>query len=97
MDKFVERAKELIARLSLISADLNLGDKYSALQACIRSHYDDSSSEDELMELDLNVRILLSEFNCPPLYEEACRCSMKPDRLIRLLKKMIETSEFRQR
>lgn len=97
MDKFIERAKELIARLSLLSADLSLDDDYSKLEAAVRADCGDPSSEDELLNLDLDVRILLSEFNCPPLYDDACRCQMKPNRLIHLLHKMIETSEFRQR
>lgn len=97
MDKFVDRASELKARLSLLSADLSLGDKYSELETVVRSYCGDSSSEEELSRLDLDVRILLSEFNCPPLYEEACHHSMKPDRLIYLLEKMMEVAEFRQR
>lgn len=97
MDKFVDRASELKARLSLLSADLSLGDKYSELETVVRSYCGDSSSEEELSRLDLDVRILLSEFNYPPLYEEACHHSMKPDRLIYLLEKMMEVAEFRQR
>lgn len=94
MNKFIERAKELKARLSLLGFDSG---EYAELQAVIENHCGDSSREDELFALSLNTRILLSEFNCPPLYEEACQHQMNPDRLIYLLEKMIEVAEFRQR
>lgn len=94
MSKFIERAKELKARLSLLGFDSG---KYAKLQAVIESHCGDALREDELFKLSLDTRILLSEFNCPPLYEEACRQQTNPDFLIYLLEKMIEVAEFRQR
>lgn len=94
MNKFVERAKELKARLSLLGFDSG---EYAELKAVIENHCGDSLRDDELFALSLDTRILLSEFNCPPLYEEACLNPKDPDRLIYLLEKMIEVAEFRQR
>lgn len=93
MNKFIMRAKELKARLSLLGfrRDISAG-----LQAGIERHCGDPSRAKELSSLSLDTRILLSEFNCPPLYEEACLDPKNPDRLIFLLEKLIEVAEFRQ-
>lgn len=94
MDKFTERAKELKARLMLLGFN---PEENAELRAVVESHCGDSSRENELFKLSLDARILLSEFNCPPLYDEACKDPLNPDHLIYLLDKMVETAEFRQR
>lgn len=93
MNKFIERAKELKARLSLLCYQSDIS---TAVQQRIDLKSGDVSREKELQNLGLDILVLLSEFNCPPLYEEVCQNRQNPDRLIYLLDKLIETAEFRQ-
>lgn len=94
MNKFIERANELKAHLSLLGLESG---KYSGLLTEIENRHGDPSRKDELFRLDLDVRILLSEFNCSPLYEEACKNPKNPEILIFLLEKMIDVAKFRNR
>lgn len=103
MDKFIERANELIARLESFGNTSRL-DTIVAL-----SYASEDSGElyrakkrnyDALEDCLLDARILLYEFNCPPLYEEAMKAigSQDPEgpELCRLLRKLIETAELRR-
>lgn len=97
MNKFIEHANRLKARLSLLSATSDYDDKHFSLMAEItKSTNGDPSVQDELLDLSLDTRVLLYEFNCLPLYEEACRHSDNPSYLVYLLDKMISVAGFRQ-
>ncbi len=98
MNKFIERAKELIARLESY-------DDLSSLQAAIAM--ETASKEDKdayessrnikktLDDALLDAQILLYEFDCKPIYEEAAKTT-KVSRICYLLQKLIETAEFRK-
>lgn len=94
MNKFVERANELKTRLSLLGFN---SDKYAGIQSAIENRHGYSLRHEELNRLGFEVRILLSEFNCHPLYEKACQNPKNPEILIFLLEKLIEVAEFRSR
>lgn len=94
MSKFVERAQVLKAQLLMLQVE---DDDTAEIKAEIKERFGDSELKEMLFSLSLDTRVLLSEFNCPPLYEEAARCPMNPSRLIHLLEKMIEVAGFRQR
>lgn len=95
MSKFTERAKELKARLLLLCLEEDCVSP--ALMAAIEKQSGESSRMDELESLSLDVRILLWELNCRPLYEEACRDPKNPDFLISLLEHVASVENLRQR
>lgn len=94
MNKFVERAKELKSRLSLLNYATDIP---IAVQHRVDAKAGYESRKEEFQNLSLDMLVLFSEFNCPPLYEEAYQNRQNPDRLIWLLEKLIEVAEFRNR
>ncbi len=91
MNKFIERANEIISRLE------TFGDM-SSLQALIVLG---DTSKEAFYDCLLDAQILLFEFNCMPLYEEYTKAVRSLDRegpkICNLLRKMIETAEFRSK
>ena len=101
MDKFIKRANELIARLEQFG-DSGSVENAIALQ-CAKDEIDYKSAvynKETFLDCILDTRILISEFDCPPLYDECLNAletaEIPAPRFRYLLRKLIETAEFRR-
>lgn len=82
MDKFIEKASEILSRLNNIPEGERYGFEYS----------------DKCQDILLDAKILCHEFGCEPIYQALISPNYPNERTVRCcLDKLIETAKFRSK